>query len=246
MLLKNKKCIVSGAASGIGRQIALTYAKEGARVAVLDIQIERLKDLAEEVKGKAFAVDLRSVAGIESAFAQAVAYLGGVDVLVNCAGLANRTPIEHITEGEWDLVSDVNLKGVFFSSQMAYRQMLAQQSGRIINLSSTRGYRADGRHVIYDSTKSGVHAMTRAFAVAGGPNGITCNCISPAYTLTPMTTHNLDTPGWLERITRHIPIGRLIEMQEVADAALFLASDLAASINGIDIPVDGGWLAGED
>jgi len=246
MLLEQKKCIVVGAASGIGRQIALSFAKEGAKVAVMDIQAETIASIAKEVQGGAFAIDLCDVANIEKAFSQALAYLDGVDILVNCAGVANRTSIEDLTEAEWDLVCDVNLKGVFFASQMAYRQMLRQKSGRIINLSSTRGFRADGRHVVYDATKSGVHAMTRTFAVAGGPNGITCNSISPAYTLTPMTAHNLGNPGWLERITRHIPIGRLMEMQEIADAALYLASDLATAINGIDIRVDGGWCASED
>ena len=245
MLLKDKCCVITGAAGGIGLQIATMFAREGASLALLDIQEDKIETVAAELGGRAYACDLRSVPSIEKAFAAVLNDMHRIDVLVNCAGLANRTPIEDIVEEEWDLLCDVNLKGLFFASREAYRAMLQQDGGKIINISSTRGYRSDGRHVIYDSTKAAVQALTRTFSVAGGAKGIVTNSISPGYVLTPMTKHNLDRKGWLESILVHIPINRLIEMEEVANAALYLASELSSGINGHDLVVDGGWTASE-
>ena len=245
MLLKDKCCIITGAAGGIGLQIATAFAQEGAKVALLDVQEDKIKAEAAKLGGRPYVCDLRSVESIEKAFAAVLNDLKRIDVLVNCAGLANRTPIEDIVEEEWDLLCDVNLKGLFFASREAYRAMLKQGGGKIVNISSIRGYMSDGRHVIYDSTKAAVHAMTRTFAVAGGPKGIITNSISPAYVLTPMTRHNLQRKGWLESIVAHIPIGRLMEMEEVSNAALYLASDLSSGVNGHDLIVDGGWRASE-
>ena len=244
-MLKDKCCVITGAAGGIGLQIATTFAQEEANVALLDIQEDKIKTAASQTGGKAYACDLRSVSSIEKAFAAVLKDMHRIDVLVNCAGLANRTPIEDIVEEEWDLLCDVNLKGLFFASREAYRAMLRQGGGRIINISSIRGYRSDGRHVIYDSTKAAVQAMTRTFSVAGGAKGIIANSISPGYVLTPMTRHNLDRKNWLESILAHIPINRLAEMEEVANAALYLASELSSGVNGHDLIVDGGWTASE-
>jgi len=244
-LMKDRVCVITGAASGIGRQIAVTYANEGAKVAIVDIQKEKAEEAAKETGGRAYACNLRSVAEIESTMAAIYRDLGRVDVLVNVAGLANRTPIEEISEEEWDLLNDVNLKATFFMSKEAFKIMLKQGSGKIINLSSHRAHTSDGRHTIYDATKAGVEAITRSFAVAGGPKGIVTNAIAPAYVITPMTAHNLQREGWLEHMKQRIPLGRLFEMQEIANVALFLASDNSSGINGQAILVDGGWTVHE-
>lgn len=245
MQLKDRVCVVTGAASGIGRQIAMTYAKEGAKVAVVDIQREKAEETAKETNGRAYICNLRSVSEIETTMAAIKKDFGRVDVLVNVAGLANRTPIEDITEAEWDLLNDVNLKATFFMAKEAYKIMAEQGGGKIINLASHRARTSDGRHTIYDATKAGVEAITRSFAVAGGPKGIVTNTIVPAYVITPMTAHNLENKGWLDHMKERIPLGRLFEMQEVANIALFLASDNSTGINGQPIVLDGGWTIHE-
>lgn len=236
--------VVTGGASGLGLAVAEAAAGAGANVAIVDVQEATAQEVAGRIGATAYGCDLRRVATIAPVFENINRDLGRIDVLVNCAGIANRTPIEDITETEWDLSVDVNLKGLFFASQAAYRVMLKQRSGTIINLASIRGYISDGRHAIYDATKSAVHALTRTFAVAGGPHGITTNSVSPAYVLTPMTRHNLSRPGWLESMIDHVPIGRLMSEEDVTNVVLFLASDKAAGLNGRDFVVDGGWLAG--
>ncbi len=245
MQLKDRVCVVTGAASGIGRQIAVAYAKEGAKVAVVDIQQEKAEETAKETNGRAYVCNLRAVSEIESTMAAIKKDFGRVDVLVNVAGLANRTPIEDITEAEWDLLNDVNLKATFFMAKEAYKIMVKQGGGKIINLASHRARTSDGRHTIYDATKAGVEAITRSFAVAGGPNGVVTNTIVPAYVITPMTAHNLENQGWLDHMKERIPLGRLFEMQEVANIALFLASDNSSGINGQPIVLDGGWTIHE-
>jgi len=245
MQLKDRVCVITGAASGIGRQITLTFAKEGAKTAIVDIQKEKALETACDANGKAYLCDLRSVAEIEATMSAVKEDFGHVDVLVNVAGLANRTPIEEITEQEWDLLNDVNLKAAFFMAKEAYKVMLEQGSGKIINISSHRARTSDGRHTIYDATKAGVEAITRSFAVAGGPHGIVANTIVPSYVITPMTAHNLENKGWLDHLKNRIPLGRLFEMQEVANIALFLASDNSSGINGQAIVLDGGWTIHE-
>ena len=242
MRLQGKVSVVTGGASGIGRQTALTLAKEGSIVAVVDIKRKEGEETAKEIGGGFFYCDLVEISGIADVFNQIIRRYGSVDVLVNCAGLANRTPIEDISEEEWDLLNNVNLKAAFFASKEACRIMKARgTAGKIVNMSSIRGLQADGRHTIYDVTKAGLLAMTRSFAVAYAKDGIKVNAVCPGYVLTPMTAHNLDRKDWYAWICDRIPVGRLTEMQEVADAVLFLASDEARGITGQQIVVDGGW-----
>ena len=166
-------CIVTGGASGIGEEIARTFGARGAKVAIADVQLEKAEQVAAAIsdagpgKASAFVCDLRSVPQIESAVAAIHDRFGRIDVLVNAAGLANRTPHEDVTEAEWDLLNDVNLKGPFFMAQQAYRVMLAQGSGKIVNIASHRAHTTDGRHLIYAATKAGIQAVTRDLAVAG-------------------------------------------------------------------------------
>jgi len=242
MRLEGKIGIITGGSCGIGKQIALTFAKEGARIAVLDINIEEGNKVAEQTGGKFYHCDLRYINGIEPVFKSILDDFGAINILVNSAGLANRTTIENITEEEWDLLNNVNLKSVFFASKQAYLMMRGNgMPGKIINIASLRGMLSDGRHTIYDATKAGVLAMTRSFAVACAKDNIQVNAICPGYVLTPMTEHNLNRKDWYEWICGRIPMGRLTEMQEVADAALFLASDESRGMTGQHIVVDGGW-----
>jgi len=251
MEFDGKTCVVTGAASGIGKEIAGRLASRGAAVAIVDVQLEKAQQVAEQLTADgpgtatAFGCNLRSVDEITAAMTAIASRFGRIDVLVNAAGLANRTPIEDITEAEWDLLNDVNLKAAFFVAQQAYRVMLAQQSGKIINIASHRATTTDGHHLIYCATKAGVQAVTRDLAVAGGRHGIEVNTVSPGYVLTPMTEHNLQNEEWLAHMQSRIPLGRLLTMSEVANAVLFLASPSTSGITGQNLLVDGGWTVHE-
>ncbi len=251
MEFDGRVCIVTGGASGIGEEIARQFGARGATVAIADVQLDKAEQVATAITeagpgaALAFACDLRSVAQIEAAGAAIIERFGRVDVLVNAAGLANRTPHEDVTEAEWDLLNDVNLKGPFFMAQQAYRVMLAQGSGKIVNIASHRAHTTDGHHLIYAATKAGIQAVTRDLAVAGGRHGIEVNTVSPGYVVTPMTVHNLENRDWLDQMRSRIPVGRLLEMREVANAVLFLASPETSGITGQNLLVDGGWTVHE-
>lgn len=251
MEFEGRVCVIAGGASGIGAEIAGQFGARGADVAIVDIQLEKAETVAEQVtadgpgSASAFACDIRSVEQIESAVAAIRTQYGRIDVLVNSTGLANRTPNESITEAEWDLLNDVNLKGPFFMAQQVYRVMLEQKSGKIINIASHRAHTTDGSHLVYCATKAGIQAVTRDLAVAGGRRGIEVNTVSPGYVVTPMTAHNLDNRDWLGHLQERIPLGRLLEMREVANAVVFLASPATSGITGQNLLVDGGWTVHE-
>lgn len=211
----------------------------------MDVKKEEAECVAEEInvsgEAKAYVTDLRSVKNIEKIVKEIFNDFGRIDVLVNIAGLANRTPNEDITEEEWDLLNDVNLKAPFFMSKEVYKVMLNQNNGKLINLASQRAHTTDGTHTIYDATKAGIQALSRGFAVSGGRKGIVANTVTPGYVLTPMTAHNLERKDWVEHMQERIPMGRFIEMQEVANLILFLASDDCSGVNGQNFVIDGGW-----
>lgn len=249
MLLKNKVSLVTGGAGGIGRQIALTLAKEGARVAIIDMKqaegeavVEELNQLSE---GYFIKTDISQVSNIEQAVQQVYQRFGAIDILVNNAGISIRSEVDGMTEEEWDRILSINLKAAYFFSKEATHVMKTQKSGNIINIASIRAVIANKTHLGYAITKAGMIAMTKGFAIALAEYGIRANTVMPGYVLTPMTEHNLSNQGWMEMLRSRVPMGRLIEMQEVANAVLFLASDLSTGITGESIVVDGGWLAHE-
>lgn len=254
--LDGKIAVITGGSSGIGRAISRRFASEGATVVIMDITTsvreggEPTVDLlrrdgfaAEFVQG-----DVASEADAERAVRFAVERLGRLDILVNDAAVSVGKPLLQTTLEEWDRVFAVNLTGVFLMSRAAVRQMLFQEvrhgaRGRIVNISSQHGMIGAPEDIAYGTSKSGVVYITRQIAVDYGKDHIVCNAVAPGKILTGKAGRAVEE-RWLDYSRARTPMPRLGVPEDVASAALFLASDEASYINGENLMVDGGWIAG--
>lgn len=241
--LKGKIAVVTGGASGIGAAIATAYVRKGARVAVVDVNLDnaaaRAADLGEAALP--FACDVSDPSSVQKVVADIVAALGQIDILVNCAGVVFLAPAETLPLEYWDKTIAINLKGSFLVTQTVGQTMIgAGRGGRIINLASQAGTVAIEEHVAYCASKFGVIGMSKTFAAEWGKYGITVNTISPTVVLT-----ELGKKAWAgekgEAAIRRIPAGRFAIPEEIAAAAVFLASSGASMINGADLLIDGGY-----
>jgi NAD(P)-dependent dehydrogenase (short-subunit alcohol dehydrogenase family) len=248
--LENRVALVTGAASGIGAACALRFAREGARIAGLDVADPPASAWAEVAKAAPEAsfsrVDVRDEASVERAVAGAWDRFGRLDAVVNAAGVASGGSVDVVDAAEWDRVLDINLKGTFLVSKHAFRRMKQQRSGSIVNLASIEGLEGFEFQAAYNASKGGVVLLTRNMAIDGGPFGIRVNCLCPGLIETPMT-RLLDTPA-LEALKQKFValhmLGRAGRPEEVAACALFLCSDDASFVTGHALVVDGGFTAG--
>ena len=240
--LSGKIAIVTGAASGIGASIAETFAAQGARVALLDMNLDAAKALAARLPGAhAVACNVTDAGAVAAAVAEVQAEMGEIDILVNSAGIVDLAPAAEISTTAWDRTIAVNLTGSFLMAQAVGRVMIAQgKGGRIVNLASQAGSVAIDDHVAYCASKFGIIGVTKTLALEWGRHGITVNSISPTVVLTDLGRKAWDGPKG-DALKALIPTGRFAEPQEIASAAVFLASDEAAMINGADLLVDGGY-----
>ena len=249
--LSGKTVVITGASSGIGREIALTYASHGAAVVVADIDehpreagTPTATEIAERYDGTATFVewDVTDHDQAEAAM-DAADEFGGVDIMVANAGVFRSTPFVEVTEDDYDTVMDINVKGVFFSAQAAAKRMM-DRGGTIINMSSVAGLQGATPFSVYNASKGAVRLFTMALAAELGPHGIRVNAIHPGIVETTMTTDDVPiaTGDQGEQFGAQIPMGRFAEPLDIAGAALFLASDLARYVNGASILVDGGLL----
>jgi NAD(P)-dependent dehydrogenase (short-subunit alcohol dehydrogenase family) len=250
----DKVAVVTGAAQGIGQAIAVRFATEGARVALLDLQ--PATETAALCAGAgvdtlALAVDVSDKASIIQAVTDIIARWGRLDIWVNNAGIFDDTPLTELSEERWDRVVDVNYKSMFLCAQLAVPHMLACGGGRIINLASMAAKVAFSDEVAYCSSKSAVLGLTRALGVELGPQGITVNAICPGPIETDMlrhtyqalaNRHNTTLEDWQAQILETIPVRRYGRPADVAGLAAFLASDDAAFINAQSINIDGGMV----
>jgi NAD(P)-dependent dehydrogenase (short-subunit alcohol dehydrogenase family) len=247
--LAGRRALVTGASRGIGREIALGLALAGATVAVSGRKQAELVKVAAEISqagGVAVPV-LQDVANAEECrlgTARAIAALGGLDILINNAGMEQVCPSLEVDEALWDRILDTNLKGAFFCAQAAAAEMKrADTGGAIINICSLTSYRGIPTAVPYGSSKTGLLGMTRALAAEWAPLKIRVNAVAPGYFRTELTEAFYHDKAWQEAMLQKVPLGRFGQLDDLTGAAIFLASDAAAYITGQCLGIDGGTLA---
>jgi 3-oxoacyl-[acyl-carrier protein] reductase len=244
MRLDGKIALVTGAGSGIGKCIAETYAREGARVALADLNADAAKSAARAIGNNAVALrcDVSNKADVDHALEETLAVFGALDLLVNNAGATHiNKPLLEIGEDEFDRIFAVNVKGVFLACQAAVPVLRKRGGGVIINIGSTAGLRPRPGLSAYNATKGAVHVLTKSLAVELAPDGIRVCAIAPVATDTPLLPSFLGpAPGMREKFVATVPLGRLALPQDIADAALFLASAEAKFVTGNIMEVDGG------
>lgn len=242
--LTGRTTLITGGASGIGWAIAQAFSGMGAQVAIADLNAVGAADRAAELGGSArgYPLDVTDPESVTATVARVIEDYGRIDVLVNSAGIGPLAPAEDLGLEVWDPTLAVNLRGTFLVAQAAGRQMLEQGYGSIINLASQAASAALDQHAAYCASKAGVLGLTRVLALEWGGRGVRCNAISPTVVMTELGSY-----GWAgakgDAFKKLIPAGRFAEPDEIAAAAVFLASDNSLMINGIDLPVDGGFLA---
>ena len=248
--LAGRVCVVTGAGSGIGRGIALALAKEGGRIAVLDLNAEGTKATAAEIKARggeavAFTCDTSDAASVAGAGAQSAAALGQCDVLVNNAGILRPGALDVLTLEEWNKVLSVNLTGYFLCAQTFGRQMRnkgeGKRGGALVHIASIAAEHATAMAGAYSVAKAGVEMLSRQLAVEWGQHGIRSNAVHPGLILTPMSQAFYDQPAVTERRSQAVPAGRIGVPDDIAQAVVFLASDRSAYISGQSLTVDGGF-----
>ena len=242
--LEGKGVLVTGGASGIGAATAARFLEEGAKVCVLDRDARARKQIVRQLPALAGALgaDVSDLAQVRTAFAEAVRLMGGVDVLINNAGISIRHPFLEITPEEWDSIVAVNLTGVFYVAQTAARHMVERGRGVILHTASTNGVVGYPFYADYNATKAGVIALTKAMALELAPK-VRVNAVAPGYVLTPMQRAEY-TDEMLEAVNRKIPLRRHAKPEEIAALFAFLASDDASYITGHVYTIDGAESAG--
>lgn len=242
--LEDKRVLVTGGAGGIGSATAARFLAEGARVAVLDCDDAALARLERELLGLSGAVraDVSDPAAVARAFDEIEHLWGGLDILINNAGISVRQSFVDITPDQWQRVVDVNLGGIFYVAQQAARRMLAGGGGVIVNMGSTNGLMGYPYYADYNASKAGVIELTRSMALELAP-AIRVNAVCPGFILTPMQEAEY-TPEMRHAFAGRVPLRRLGRPEDVAGLFAFLASDDAAFITGQCFVIDGGEIAG--
>ncbi|WP_313393350.1 2-dehydro-3-deoxy-D-gluconate 5-dehydrogenase KduD [Sphingobium yanoikuyae] len=244
--LGGKVAIVTGANTGIGQAIALSLAAAGADIAAVgrtpaEETVEKVRALGR--KAEIVSADLSSIEPVQRVVDETIEKLGGLDILINNAGIIRRADSVDFTEEDWDAVIDTNLKSTFFLAQAAGRHMLAQGSGKIVNIASLLSFQGGIRVPSYTASKSGVAGLTKLLANEWAAKGVNVNAIAPGYIATNNTAALQADETRNRQIQERIPAGRWGDPSDIGGAAVFLASPAANYIHGHVLAVDGGWLA---
>lgn len=251
MRLKDRVCLITGGAAGIGKATALRFAEEGARVVICDLAEEAGKQTAEQIGGAFYKVNVADRQEVQDWVDDVVEKFGRVDVLINNAGVLrdglfvkvkDGELVKQMSEADWDLVIDVNLKGTFNCAQAVAPYMIKQGGGVILNATSIVGLDGNFGQTNYVATKAGVIGMTKVWSRELGRHKIRVNAVAPGFTLTEMVRQMPEKI--LEGMVAQTPLGRMGEPVDIANAYLFLASDEASYISGVTLRVDGGIVVG--
>lgn len=245
--LKGKVSVVTGAGRGLGKAMAVGLAKAGSDVIATDIietgeTVDEIKKLKRKALG--ITVDVADEEDVKRMAASVIEKFGRLDVLVNNAGIFIDGPAEDMRAEDWDKVVSVNLRGQFLSAKAAGKQMIKQGAGKIINIASVAGILAFGESAPYNTSKAGVIMLTKSLAVDWGKHNIQVNAICPGIFATAMTEDFIKDKGFMRMVNERVPLGRYAEPEELAGAAVFLASKASDYMTGHALVIDGGWTVG--
>lgn len=244
--LHGRVALVTGANTGIGQAIAVALAAQGADLVLVGrsaMTETRALITPMDCRVHEITADLAVISALSGVIDEAVKIMGRIDILVNNAGIIRRADAVDYTEEDWDAVIDTNLKSLFFLSQAAGRQMLSQGAGKIINIASLLSFQGGIRVPAYTAAKSGVAGLTRLLACEWAARGVNVNAIAPGYFATNNTQALREDPKRDREILSRIPAGRWGTPSDLGGAAVFLAAPASDYVNGVVLPVDGGWLA---
>jgi 2-deoxy-D-gluconate 3-dehydrogenase len=244
--IDDKVTVITGASKGIGNGLSKELAAMGAKLVLCARNEEELNQLAQEIIAEGdfadvFVMDINSIEEIRHTFEKINTKYGAIDILINNAGLGFNHAALDVTEDDWDQMMDVNMKGLFFCCQQAGKHMIEKGSGRIINMSSQASLVAIKDHAVYCASKGGVNMLTKVLALEWANKGITVNGIAPTFTYTPGTAERLDNPEYLSGVLERIPAGKVVSIQDITSAVLYLTSNNSSMVTGTTMVIDGGW-----
>lgn len=245
---KSKTVAVTGSSRGLGKEIALAFARAGANLVLASRSIDKLEQIAEDIKSSGskalpLEVDVRVKKSVEAFVEKACAEFGRIDILINNAGVIYRAPATELSEEQWDETIAINLKGTFLCSQAVGRSMVENRAGKIISIASDKAFVGFPGRVAYCASKGGIVMLTKALAVEWAPFNVQVNAVAPTYVETEMTRDILNDPEKYQEIIKAIPMNRVSKPDELFGAIMLLASDASSFITGHTLMVDGGLTA---